>query len=121
MAGKPRTMAKRVAEVEERVYASYAALEKLRPAQYAARQDEDEEWQDEVCLLWNAAVEGAREAWGLLEELLQLLEERAGLPSLYLDRARARGLLNEPLGQPVEGSVPSGEDKGPEYAKGGPT
>ena len=63
----------------------------------------------------------AKEAWGYLEELLQLLEERAGAPSLYLDRARSRGLVNEPLGQPVEESVASGEDKGPEYAKGAPT
>ena len=112
MAGRPRTQAKRVAEVEERVYASYTALEKLRPKQYAARQYEDEETQDELCLCWNGAVEEAKEAWWCLEELLELLEQRAGSPSLYLDRARARGLLNEPLGQPVEESVASGEDTG---------
>ncbi len=93
MAGRPRTMAMRVAEVEERVYTSYTALEKSRPKQYAARADDDEAMQDELGLLWNVAVEEARETWGYLEELLQLLESGAGTPLLYLDRARSRGLL----------------------------
>ena len=110
MAGRPKTMVKRLAEVEERVYASYTALEKLRPKQHAARRHEDEETQDELCLCWNVAVEEAKEAWGYLEELLQLLEERAGSPSLYLDRARSRGLLKEGGGAVEGGTVDAEKD-----------
>lgn len=105
MAGRPRTQAKKLAEIEERLYACYVDLEKLRPKQYAARQDEDEETQHELCLCWNDAVEEAKEAWWCLEELLQLLEARAGSPALYLDRARSRGLLNEGGGTVEGGTV----------------
>ena len=110
MSGRPRTQAKRLAEVEERVYACYTDLEKLRPAQHAARQYEDEETQDELCLCWNVAVEEAKEAWWYLEELLQLLEERAGLPSLYLQRRKLRRLLKEEGGALEGGTVDAKKD-----------
>ena len=112
--------------LEEIAYQLYRDLCKLRPAQYAARQydqDDEAETQSDLCSYWNGAVEAVRDGWEALEELLELLEERAGLPyrTLYLQRARSRGLLEMPLGQSVEESVASGEDKGPEYAKGAAT
>jgi hypothetical protein len=110
MAGRPKTQAKRLAEIEERVYAVYMDLEKLRPKQYAARQYEDEETQDELCLCWNIAVEETKETWGYLEELLVLLEQRAGLPSLYLQRRKLRGLLKEERGAVEGGMVDAKKD-----------
>lgn len=104
MAGRPRSMAMRTAELEVRAYTLNADLEKLRPKAYAARADEDEAMQDELCLAWNEAVEATQEGWWSIEELLELLERRAGTPLLYLDRARSRGLLKEEQGA-VEGAA----------------
>ena len=93
MAGRPRTTAKRLAEIEERVYhTAHRTLEKLRPKQYAARQYEDEETQDELCLCWNVAVEEAKEAWWYLEELLQLLEAAGGIAVTVLGSSEGQGV-----------------------------
>ena len=107
MAGRPKTMVKRVTPLEEAAFWLYRDLHGMRPAQYAARQYDEEETQDELCSCWNEAVEEVGEALDRLQELLELLEQRAGLSHrlLYLQRARSRGLLKEPLGQPVEEPV----------------
>ena len=55
---------------------------KVMPGQYAARQDEDEEKQDELCESWNTVVEEAREAWGHLEVLLELIQSAGGPASI---------------------------------------
>ena len=109
MAGRPRTAARNVAALEERAYGLFSDLVKLRPKQYAARQGDDDDTFGELGLCWNECVEAVKEAWECLQELLELLERRAGFPyrSLYLERARTRGLLKGSLGQPVEEPVGS--------------
>ncbi len=95
MAGQPRLAAKRLAAVEEQVYAAYVAMTKLRPRQYAARADDDEASEHTLCSAWNDAWDGLREAAWDLDVLLSMLEARAGEPQAYLERARSRGLLAE--------------------------
>ena len=114
VAGRPRMMATRVTPLEDTAYQLYRDLCRVRPAQYAARQDAEEDTQDELCLSWNEAAQAVLEAWECLQELLELLEQRAKLPYqlLYLQRARSRSLLNGRLGQPVEEPVGSGRQGG---------
>lgn len=114
MAGRPKTMVKRVTPLEEAAYQLYRDLCKLRPEQYAARRYDKLETQGELCSYWNGTVRAVEEAWECLQELLEVLEERAGLPYrlLYQQRARARGLLKEPLTQLLEESVGAGESVG---------
>ncbi|MCX7428905.1 MAG: hypothetical protein NTW96_25170 [Planctomycetia bacterium] len=109
MAGRPKTATRNVGALEERAYGLFVDLVKLRPKQYAARRHDDEDLQGELCSCWNRAVEAVEEAWECLQELLEGLERRAGLPYqlLYLQRERSRGLLKGPLAQPVEKSAGS--------------
>ena len=93
MAGRPRTMAKRLAELEEAAFQLNLNLCALRPAQYAARQGD--EGDDELAVWWNEAVHVVGMGSIAVALLLSHLEERAGLDWENLERQREqrRGLV----------------------------
>ena len=93
MAGRPRTMAKRLTELEEAALQLNLNLCALRPAQYAARQGE--EGDDELAVRWNEAVHAVGMGSIAVALLLGQLEERAGLDWVALEgqREQRRGLV----------------------------
>ena len=109
VAGRPRTQAKRLAEIEERAFRLNVDLCRLRPA-WCAEQEGNE--RDELGEWWNRACRDVGMASTSAAMLLSLLEERAGLDWEALERQREqrRGLW-----------VEEAEDKGPENAKGAST
>ena len=92
MAGRPRTMAKRLAQLEASAFETYRSLEALRPPQHAARQGEEG---DDLACAWNEACRALGMASIALSILLEYAEERAGLDWVALERQREqrRGLV----------------------------
>ncbi len=86
MAGRPKTMAKKLAEIEERAFGVYSDLLELRPCQYAAR--EGGEGEDKIARWWNVACQAMGEASLTAHILLGHIEERAGLDWEALERER---------------------------------
>ena len=95
MAGRPKAMAKRLAELEETLYRVAAEVCSLRPATHAAERQNAAT--DEIGQFWNGACRTLEAASVTLAVLLYLLEERAGLDAetLQQERERRRGLLSE--------------------------
>lgn len=95
MAGRPKTMAKRVAPLEETAFQLYLDICAVRPAQYKAR--EGEEGDDKLAWWWNIACRSVRKGFFTVSVLLKLLEEHAGLDWEELERQRdqQRGLWEE--------------------------
>ena len=92
MAGRPKTMVKKVAPLEETAFQLYLDLYEMRPAQYAAR--EGVEGEDRLAWWWNEAARTVRTASMAVSILLGQLEARAGYDSEALERQRdqRRGL-----------------------------
>jgi len=92
MAGRPRTMAKRLAAIEELAHELAIALLELRPRQYAARAGN--EGGDDLARWWNEACRAMGMASIAVGILLGCVEERAGLDWEASERARQerRGL-----------------------------
>ena len=112
MAGRPKTMAKRLAEIEERAFRLSVDLCKLRPYQY--REREGAEGEDEYAAVWNAAVRATSSAANAVNHLLGLAEERAGLDFDVLDAERDRRRGTWPLDVPAdEAAVPGTTWPGP--------
>ena len=86
MAGRPKTMVKKVAPLEETAFQLYLDLYEMRPAQYAAR--EGVEGEDRLAWWWNEAARTVWTASMAVSILLGQLEERAGLDSEALERER---------------------------------
>ena len=95
MAGRPKTTARKLAELEERAFQLHADVCNLRPGQYAER--EGQEGLDEYAAAWNESCEATKAASNTVNLLLGLAEERAGLDwdTLDIERDRRRGLLPE--------------------------
>ena len=74
MAGRPKTMVKKVAPLEETAFQLYLDLYEMRPAQYAAR--EGIEGEDRLAWWWNEAARTVRTASMAVSILLGQLEER---------------------------------------------
>lgn len=110
MAGRPKTMVKRVTSLEERAFHLALDLCHIRPAQYAAREGEEG---DDVAFWWNRACRAVGIASVNVAALLCQLEERAGLDweALEQEREQRRGLL----------PCVEAEEKGPENAEAVPT
>jgi len=113
MAGRPRTMAKKLTEIEERAYQLSVDVGKLCPDQYR-------EWksgwnEDDYGAVWYRAVAATKVAANLVNYVLGLAEERAfgedAAEEMDAAREKRRGLW--PL---VESA-----DKLPENAEGGAT
>ena len=136
MAGRPRSRARRFACWEHRLWELLCDFSELMPHRRPSRQSEDnlDFWGETSLHLQRASIAASivryevEEKAGLVAAALE--KERETARGLRDDESadegaekaeRAGGLLNESLGQPVEESVASGEDKGPEYAKGAPT
>ncbi len=77
MAGRPKTMVRKVTAFEEVAYQLACDLCTARPGQYAAR--DGHEGDDEVCLRWNQAAHAVQVALIATGELLGALERKAGL------------------------------------------
>ncbi len=92
MAGRPKTMLKRVAAIEERAFELAVDVCQARPQQYAGR--EGDEGDDEFALWWNRAAREVQMASIALNCLLTALEEKAGLgEDPERKRLEERGLL----------------------------
>ncbi len=102
MAGRPKTMAKKLAEIEERAFGVYSDLHKLRPHQYAAR--EGNEGDDNVARFWNSVCRGAEWLSLTAHILLSCIEERAGLDweTLMSERERRRGFASDESAEEAE-------------------
>jgi hypothetical protein len=107
MAGRPKTMVKRMTALEETAFQLAVDIHAARPRQYAER--EGKKGDDELALSWNRACRAVGTASIAVAIHLSLLEERAGLDSETLERQREerRGLW------PCE----EGEAKGTENAE----
>ena len=86
MAGRPKTMAKRVAEIEERAFQLDEDLCALRPAQYA--EIAGKEGDDDLAVMWNEAARAVVGASFAVADLLCCLEERARLDFEALQQQR---------------------------------
>ena len=75
MPGRPLKMAKKVAELEEQAMGLSADVLLTMPAQYRERPD----FKDALNVAWNAAVEATMLASIKLEELGDLLRQKAGI------------------------------------------
>lgn len=73
MAGRPRTMAKRVGEIETLMEELLAHFERVMPEQYRTNPSLD----DPVSCAWKAAWSALQDADCLLTELLELLKLKA--------------------------------------------
>ena len=87
-------MVKKVAAFEERAWQLCQDLYELWPEQYAEREGTENVDDDPVCFWWNKSVWGADMVSCCLENLLRLLEHKAGLGEEPERQRRAeRGLL----------------------------
>ena len=77
MAGRPRTMALRVAKLARRATSLSDDVDVIVPQQYIEKPDPD----DPICEAWNAAVNKTLDASDSLEYLAILLMEKAGIAS----------------------------------------
>ncbi len=94
MAGRPKTMAKKLTELEERAYQLSVDLGKLCPHQY---REWREEWdEDDYSAVWNRAVRAMEAASDASRYLLMFAEERAfgdeAAEELDMERDKRRGL-----------------------------
>ena len=86
MAGRPKTMAKRVAEIEARAYQVDEDLCALRPARVA--KCAGNEGDDDLARMWNEAAMAVVGASFAVADLLCCLEERARLDFEALQQQR---------------------------------
>ena len=93
MAGRPKTMAKKVALLEEQAFALAVDVAATQPQQYRDRQEDNAK--DELGWWWREAARAVGMASIAVAILLARLEERAGLDweALEREREQRRGLV----------------------------
>ena len=74
MAGRPKTMVKRVLALLKQAEALAEQFRQTMPAQYRERYDKD----DEICHAWCAAWKGTMDASDRLDDLADVLCKKAG-------------------------------------------
>ena len=85
MAGRPRTMLRRVERLEVAAYELADAVFQAIPEQYRTRRNDD----DYIAEVWRKALDAAISAWGRTTDLGQALRGKAGILS-YGPTAKCR-------------------------------
>jgi hypothetical protein len=95
MAGRPKTTAKRIADLEAIAYQLSVDVSKARPQQYADR--EGREADDDLALAWNEAAAAVKEAAAKMDALLYFIEDKAGYDAdeRDLNRLLKRGIVSQ--------------------------
>ena len=78
MAGRPTRMAERVAKLEVRAFELQEDLRRAAPQQYLERSSCGTDPLG-LCAAWNNAVETSEDAYYAVEELADILRDRAGI------------------------------------------
>jgi len=90
MAGRPKMMANKIAELEAKTEEVFNLMEDYIPEQYKMHEGPLEET-DELCQCWNRAWFGAADAMSSMYSLAIVLRAKAGIP----EPERSAALLAE--------------------------
>ena len=79
MAGRPRTMVRKIEALELAAYELAEKLLQIIPEQYLAQEGDLDEWSDRVAASWRYTLDGVVAGWLRLRYLNGLLRQKAGL------------------------------------------